>query len=427
LVSARRGNKYISKLGIIFLLLIVFTSCSENKDKFNLVLKSYSGNNDNASISFRNLESNEIIKKNIKRLESLETILNLDVPYEILYENRESDIFAYIKEIIPRNYSSKKVYLTLNKNNSFRSMKHLIQDSIEENEKYYYLYKKNHIYRVDENHNFKKLSLLTSETKTSFEEFNIDNKVINLDGEYLINNDRIAFIDEKDEISFIGHNIDLDFISENHVKVADGKYFIVLEKENYKYNCVDFIVSKGNIEVSEVENCTTLSDNKIKILSQKQKIYLWNTSILYEYKNKKFEKIYEFDKSGEVFQNNDNFYLISNKNIFFMGLKEGSLSKLDSVINDLNVLDEEIKIFKINNNTNLISSDMWSSGKKYYIFNDDSGISLEEYDFSDEVVLKNIVNIKIDKNQNIFFNNSTFQISNIHSNEIKFYKFSYFK
>jgi len=428
LVSTRRAGKYINKLGIVslILLLITFISCSEAGDRFNLVLKTYSNESDTGTITFKNLNNDNVIKKDIRTKEVLEIILNLDENYEIKYRNSTGDIFAFIKKIKPLDYGFNKVYLTLNKNKNFRAMIHTISDTINNGDKYHYLYSNNYIYRA-QGDNFKKLSLLKPVTESIDKKFIItDNKVINLDGNFLINESNIAFIDN-DKISIVSHNIlNLDFLNEKHVKINNNdNYFIVTKKENNNYDCISLIKETGNkINTNQVMDCIDFPVNdNIEILTLNQEFYLWDTNTLYKYTSSKFEEVREYDISGEAFENNNNLYLISDGSIYSMDI-------LSDVHDKLNFTDLEIDtlhISKINNNTNLISPETWITGENYYIFNDDnSSITLEEYPFSN-ITLKNITNIEIDENQNIFFNDSSFEISNQQFNSIRFYNFSYFQ
>ncbi len=423
--SARQWNKYINNLAIIFV--IFFVSCSDSNDKFNLVLKSFSNNDDIAIISFKNLDNNETTNKPIKTMEALDIDINLNANYSIKYTNSTSNIFGYINKIKPINYNNKNVYLTLNENKKFRQLVHIISDTVETGKYYYYLYANNSIYRAIGN-TFKKLSLLSLEDENINKSFNItDNKVINLNGEYLINSTEIAFIDKNNELKFIAHNIvNLSFLNTKYVKM-DNDYFLIFNKDASNYDCIRFNKQiNDEIKVNQVNNCiqTSISTNS-KLLVKNNEFYLWDTDKLYKYSNSKFSLLHQFENSGEIFQNNNNFYLISNDNfIYLLNVENETLTKLN--LNPL--VANSIAIFDINSTTTLITSKYWNAGENYYIFaNTNSQVTLENYEFPDYVNLKNIVNIKMDSNQNIFLNNLSFESSGQTFNTITFYLFSNFK
>lgn len=425
MASTRQWNKYINNLAIIFI--IFFVSCSDSNDKFNFVLKSFSNNNDNATISFKNLDNNKTTTESIKTFKSLALDIDLNSNYSIKYTNSTSDIFGYINKIKPNDYNNKNVFLTLNKNKNFRQLVYIINDTIRSNEHYYYLYANNSIYRALGN-SFKKLSLVSLEDKDINESFNIaDNKVINLNGEYLINNKEIAFINKNNELKFIAHNIvNLNFLNTKYVKM-DNDYFLIFDKGDSNYDCVRFNKQiNDEIKVNQVNDCIqeNISTNS-KLLVKNNEFYLWDTDKLYKYSNSKFSLLHQFSNSGEIFQNNNNFYLISNDNfIYLLNIENNTATKLN--LNPLVV--NGVTVFDIDSTTTLITSKYWNPGENYYIFaNTNSQVTLENYEFPDYMNLKNVVNIKIDNNQNIFLNNLSFESNGKTFNTVAFYLFSHFK
>lgn len=425
MASTRQWNKYINNLAIIFI--IFFVSCSDSNDKFNFVLKSFSNNNDNATISFKNLDNNKTTTESIKTFKSLALDIDLNSNYSIKYTNSTSDIFGYINKIKPNDYNNKNVFLTLNKNKNFRQLVYIINDTIRSNEHYYYLYANNSIYRALGN-SFKKLSLVSLEDKDINESFNIaDNKVINLNGEYLINNKEIAFINKNNELKFIAHNIvNLNFLNTKYVKM-DNDYFLIFDKGDSNYDCVRFNKQiNDEIKVNQVNDCIqeNISTNS-KLLVKNNEFYLWDTDKLYKYSNSKFSLLHQFSNSGEIFQNNNNFYLISNDNfIYLLNIENNTATKLN--LNPLVV--NGVTVFDIDSTTTLITSKYWNPGENYYIFaTTNSQVTLENYEFPDYMNLKNVVNIKIDNNQNIFLNNLSFESNGKTFNTVAFYLFSHFK
>jgi hypothetical protein len=429
LASTRHRNEYISNLAIIFIILtLLLTSCSEAGDKFNLILKSYSNNDDEGVLSFKDLNTGKVEEKTIRTMAPLEVNLNLDSTYSIEYKDLTSDIYGYIDNIKPNDYSNKKVYLTLNKNKSFRSMLHIITDTIDDGNYYYYLYdKSNNIYRAM-NSSFKKLSLINLEEETITNNFDIsENKVVNLDGNFLINGSEIAFISESNQIKFISHNSNLSFLNNKFMKLnSSNDYFLISKKTNNNYNCIN-ITKKINdeINVEQITDCIdiTVGDDS-KLFIKDNEYYLWDADSLYKYANNKFSLFNQFEQSGIPFTNNNNLYLISNTFIYSVDISNKTLTKLN--IDPISLTN--IKTFTINSETTLITSDYWKGLEEYYIFNTaNSQITLESYAFPDYINLKNVININIDNNQNIFLNNSSFEISGQKFNSIKFYLFSNFK
>ena len=429
MVSTRRSNKYINKLEIIFLLLVtlVFTSCSENQGEFNLVLKKYSGNEGSGVITFKNLSNNKLITKNIDVDESLNVKLDLDSSYEIEYRGTDSDIFAYIKSITPSDYGVDSVYLALNKNKKFGKITEM-NDTIEDNFIYYYLYDNNYIYRAEGN-NFKKLSLLQSGTSDINLNFDItDNKVINLDANYLINENKVAFVDTNHNLSTSSHEIPLNFTDTKYIKISIGYYFLITKNNDNNYDCISLKKSNNKVTFTKIDNCIdfTISEDA-SLLVKSGEFYIWSTDKLYKYNQEKFALVSSITgKSGKAFQNVDKFYLISDldKKIYLIDLIEETFTLVE-LSTDL-ILNNSIQVFRVNDTTTLISSNIWEDTENYYIFNDNGTVTLEEQKFSG-INLKNISNIEIDKNQNIFLNNASFDISNQKFNSVRFYNFSYFK
>jgi len=427
LASTRQWYKHINYLAIIFIVFII-VSCSDSNENFNLILKSFSDNNDEATISFKNLSSNKVIEKTIRTMNDLNINLDLDSEYTIEYKNLKSNIFGYIKKIKPIEYNNKEVFLTLNENENFRSLLYTINDSIEDGKIYYYLYSNNYIYRAMGN-SFKKLSLINLKDENINKPFSItDNKVISLDGVFLINESEISFINEEDELKFTSHNItNLEFSVVKHIK-RNSDYFFIFKKNDNNYNCVNLTKQKNDIiKINEANDCITIaiSDNS-QVLMKDNEFYLWDSDKLYKYENSKFSLYHQFTNTGTAFHNNNNIYMISDTDnlIYLVDIKNKKLIKL----NTNQIITYDVHTFDINETTTLITSSYWSTNDKYYIFDTiNSQISLKEYEFNDDINLKYLTNIKIDKNQNIFFNISSFEVSNQKFNSIKFYLFSYFK
>ena len=424
MVSARRWKKYINYLAVIFSIFLI--SCSDSGDKFNLVLKSFSNNNDTATISFKNLDTNETITESIKTKVPLDINIDLDSHYSIEYYNSESDIFGYINKIKPSDYTGKDVFLTLNKNNGFRQLVHVINDTLENGKYSYYMYANNSIYRALGS-TFKKLSLVTLDDENINKPFAVTNdKVISLNGEYLINDTEISFVDKKNNLKFIAHNImDLTFSKTKYVKMNDD-YFLVYENDNSAYNCVRLNKQiNDEVKVNIVNNC--IDENisfDYKLLTKNNEFYLWDTKKLYKYSNSKFSLLHEFENSGIIFRNNNDFYLISSGFIYLINVDDKILTKLN--LNPLSI--NNIVVFDINSTTTLITSKYWNAGDKYYVFsNNNSEVTMNSYEFPDYINLKNIVNIKLDNNQSLFFNNLSFESSGQVFNNVTFYLFSNFK
>ena len=374
---------------------------------------------------FKNLKNNETVKKYVKVNQNLKFDLKLDSEYTIKYENKKKEVYGYIEKIRPLDYSDEKVFLTLNKNRSFRQMFHILNETIEDDKVFYSLYYENNLFRF-KGEEIEKISLITGKKEKLKEKFIIDNnQVIKLGGDYLINSSEVAFVNSKGKLNFYPYDIgEINFDDYRYVKI-DEDYFFAFKKGS-SYDCIRLNKQRDDsIKLAEINDCIDFSpDDDFVLLVKNKDFYLWSNNTLYKYSEGRFSVFHTYERSGIAFENDNKFYLLSGNGIYLINTDSKTLTKLN--VNALS-LNSDKKIFKLDNNLSLITSSYWKSGEKYYVFeSSSSNVTLDEYEFKDEMNLKEVDFIKTDDYQFLFFNKKSFEILSQKFNTINFYLFSYF-
>jgi hypothetical protein len=309
-----------------------------------------------------------------------------DKNYKIVYEDENKDVFGYIESIFV-NYKD-KIILTLNHNNSFRKIDHLIPSSANFN---CYLYDDYNFYIFRKN-SIEKYSLINSSAK-KLKKIDLENNCINIDGKLIFDSKKIYFINNEKIDSFIYEKNIQNF----YFKSLNSEKYILITINNEKIDSIVFDISSKSSNIF-TDNLVGFENKNIDILYINNQIILWQNSKLYKLVNNKFSFYHNFDKEGRVFQIKDKIFLFSENKIFKIEDKIITDLNLSINLNDYNITTLE--------NSLLITSNHIKNESNYYIFN---GKKISSFTVKrSEINIKDFNSVKIDKYQYLFFNKDSF-------------------
>ncbi len=367
------------KLIFLLILYLIISSCSN--EKISIEIKPpYDGapkkgylyiNNDKYDINYDGSNDINIVEnKN----------------YKIVYTDENRDVFGYIESIFV-NYEN-KIILTLNHNNSFRKIEHLIPSTTNFN---CYLYD-NYNFYIFRKDNIEEYSLINGSIK-KLKKIDLENSCINIDGKLIFDGKKIYFINNKKIESLLYEKN----IQNLYFKNLNSKKYILITIDNENIDSIILDISSKSSNIF-TNSLTGFEKKNIDILYIDNQILLWQNGKLYKLVNNKFDFYHNFDKEGRVFQIKNKIFLFSENKIF--KIEDKTITNLNLSINLNNY-----KITTLENSL-LITSNHIKNESNYYIFN---GKAISSFTIKrSEINIKDFNSVKIDKYQYLFFNKDSF-------------------
>ncbi len=378
MVFKGRFKKYKYSLGILIIILFLF-SCSDD-EQFDLAINSFNGFNFNekAILTFTDLTTNKTKTYNVEKNNDFSTDLSLNHNYEIIFNSL--NYFGYISKIKPSE--NNKVILNINKKNNFRPI--TLNSNI--NISNCFLYDKYNIFYLN-NNLFEKISFLDKDIDKI--NYNFDKNCVNIDKKFILTENSVVNIkNNKINEQFFNKTIDISNII--YEKIAENEYFIISDK-----NCLK--ISKD--EVLFYNDCVSEQIEQASIVVSENKIYLLNNKKIYFFENNKFNFVKELEINGKLYNLNNNIYLINEK-INKLNKNDWNYEELPNI--SLNISN----IIQINENILIILPNIFKNGEIFYIFNAKTE-KIYEYSINEFITLSNFDWVQFDEYQLLFFDKST--------------------